>query len=324
MAKSVMAVPEQQAAQDLAQLTGINVDPQGYIRGEADPGKAPGRMRDAIFENKMAVERNRNRALGILPATVFNFLPIQLIVNGTQPGLYGGVPAVKGDAKFSTRTWRDIDVVPFDTGEGREPHIFHPLQTAEAFEKEYPHGGVVALFGGVDAAEKPENRERMEAGKRDAVRWMRGQLAKGDSLWNAADRMQRQLVSIVHRACAERLYALKIIKVLPDWVHATVELDETPVVCPTCGATPTNRKAVKCNCGWILDPEQAFARGVISEEHESLERLTRKQVVALGISDFVAETVDEAAERRKAGVPKPPSVAVQRIMAAEDAQQGRK
>ena len=55
----------------------------------------------------------------------------------------------------------------------------------------------------------------------------------------------------------------------------------------------------------------------IDEQHTSLERLTRAEVESLGISAYVAETVDEKQARIKSGKPKPLSLAAQGAMVAE-------
>lgn len=317
MAKASVVVSEQQAAELIAADAGIHIDGQGNI-SSADPGRAPGRMRDPNFEQKMANLNNRIRVMGVLPATIFNFLPITLVVNSPMQAVQGGVPAAKGKAPFATRTWDELAIMPFLNGDaGREPHEFHPMQVAEAFVHEFPHGGVLALFGGSDAADKPENAEKVKAATAQAIAWMRRKVLEGDNKWNAADRMQRQLVNFDHRACAQRLFDIGVLKKLPDWVNPTTDQAEVmPEACGKCGKTPENRNMLQCPCGWVLDPERAFKKGIISEEDESLERLTREQAIKLGVSAYVAETVDEKPARIKAGIPKPFSEAYMRADAA--------
>ena len=320
MAKGIL-LSDQQAAEVIAGAAGIEIDSKGQIK-QGDPGRASGRMRDVGFEQKMASMKQRLRATGIQPATVINFLPVKLTVNSPMTSFREGVPPARGTARFSFRTWNDVEIVPHHDGDaGRVPYEFHPLQIAEAFEHEYPHGGAVAIFGGVKEADSAANKKRVDDAERDAIKWMQGQVARGEALWNAADRMQRQLVTNVHRACAERLVEIKVLKALPSWVHEKVELHEVPAACGRCGKTPENRNMLVCTCGWVLDPEQAFIRKIINEEDESLERLTRAQVEKLGISAYVAETADEMPARLKAGLPKPPSAAYMRAaQAAEEAE----
>jgi hypothetical protein len=325
MAKRGVVLTEQEAMEVIAEDAGIHIDNDGNIR-EQDATRTRGRMRDTQYEQRMASLQRRLTASPAVPATVFNFLPFTVKMNSILPSTLGGVPAAQGSSPYSTRTWRRVDIQVHNDGDsGRTPHDFHPYQIAEAFEKEFPHGGVVALHGGPEAADTEEGKARLREGAAKATTWMLGQLEQANRFWNAPDRFQRRNVSNTHKACAHRLHDLRIIKALPEYVTDKIDLGEgAPKACAQCGATPPNRGALKCQCGYILDPEAAFLRNVIPEDHESLERLTRPQVEALGISAYVAETSDEAQERRKHGLPKPPSMANLRVMEDQEEEEKRK
>ena len=90
--------------------------------------------------------------------------------------------------------------------------------------------------------------------------------------------------------------------------------------CPKC-QKPSEPGAPSCTnagCGYIIDPRKAYEISAIGEDHLSLERLTRADVKEMGISDYVAETVDEKHDRLMAGLPKPLSLAAMRLKDAED------
>ena len=297
---------------------GITIDNQ-YRMVEADPGKLRGRMRDPAFEQKMQSLHQRLRATGITPATVFNFLPIPIGVNSPMAHARQKVPAVKGKAPYATRVF-GLEIVPFNTGDtGRVPYEYHPIQLAEAYEREYPHGGVVALREGEEDTES--GKARLKKAASDAVKWMKNQVAEGDRYWQAPDRFQRRNVGNGHRWSAQRLFDLGILKALPEWMAEERDLESVQLPACVCGKVPDSPTTIRCTCGYILNVEEALKRNLIDENSEELERLTRSQVQALGISDFVAETSDERQVRLKAGVPKPPSKAVERVLAAEAALQ---
>jgi hypothetical protein len=308
------------ASRDYASQAGFNIDGQGGI-SLPDPGHAKGRSRDPRFETRMASLRMRVSSTGITPATVFNFLPIRLTVNSPSMAVRNGVDPVKGDDDFATRTWSDLDIQIIDEGElGKSPQEFHPIQIARVFEFEYNEGGVVALPCIPEDADEPKWAPTLKKHADQAVAWMLRQVQTGERLWNAPDRLQRQNVRSIHRACGERLVALKILRRLPDFCTEKRELSDVPEACAKCGTTPDSRFAVQCgvnNCGYIMNPVVAFQKRIIPEDHEALERLTRDQVKELGISDYVAETSDEYPARIKAGRPKPFSKAAERAIAAE-------
>lgn len=309
----------EQGSQEVAQQMGASIDNDGRIR--TDPGKAAGRMRDVQFEQRKASMDQRLAASPPVPATVFNFLPVKLTVNSPMQAVQNGVPAVSGEARYAVRTWIHAAIEVYNLGDGgREPRDFHPLQIAQAFEHEYPHGGVVALPCKPEEVEQNVGlQRRLKDHEERAINWMRAQVAAGERLWNAPDRFQRRNVNNVHRACGQRLFDLKIIASLPEYMTAKRDLHQAPPTCGRCGTVADSVHTLQCvKCQWILDPAAAYEKGVISEDDQALERLTREEVKNLGISAYVAETADEKPERIKAGVPKPPSDVALALMAAEE------
>jgi hypothetical protein len=310
-------VTEQQAGQNLAKEFGWNINAQGQIQ-MAEP--AAGRMRDVNFERHMERIINRQRFLPIPPATVFNFLPFKVEVNSPMQAVRGGVPAADGKLPYATRTWHELAIEPFDTGDnGREPHEFLPHQVAKAFQDEFPQGGIIWMQGTAeDIAKSAEGKARLDKAAKDAVTYMRRQMEQGDRKWNIPGGAQRAFITLTERRCGQRLFDLGILKRLPDWVNAEVNLEDVPTITCVCGKKPDSRATVRCSCGHILDVAEAYRRSIIDEESVELERLTRKEVVDLGVSDYVAETADERKARVKAGVPKPPSKVQERMMDAAE------
>ena len=112
---------------------------------------------------------------------------------------------------------------------------------------------------------------------------------------------------------------------LPPWVEEQRDLSAKPSTCPQC-ARRCEPGAVSCTnagCGgingpYILDPKEAYRIGAISEEDPCLERLSRKTLIEMGISDYVAESVEEKAARLKTGGIRPKSVSAMRMLEYED------
>lgn len=312
MAKQqAVVVDDRVAAQAIADKLGVHPDAAGNVH-VGDPGRAPGRARDPQYEARYASLRNRLSKTGVQPASVLNFLPFHININAAMPSTRGGVRAPKTGERFAFRTWTEPDIQVMDRGElGKEPTDFHPIQIAEAFAFDYPHGGVLVIPGAEKDFEKFEDLIKREESR--AIQVMQDFIASGDRKWT-----QKVLVDIPEKHAAQRLFELKIIQVLPVWVNQKRQLTDIPAACKRCGKTPENRHAVQCTCGYILDPKEAFERHVITEEDESLERLTRAEVVELGISDYVAETADERPARLKAGLVKPIARAAERVFEAEE------
>jgi hypothetical protein len=147
--------------------------------------------------------------------------------------------------------------------------------------------------------------------------WMMSKIIEANGLWNSPNHGLSAAIVDVHRVCATRMYEIGKIPELPPWIQPIRETSAIEARCPTCATIP-EMSAVKCVvCNEILDPVAAFRNQTITEEHESLERLTREEVLELGISAFVAETIDEKPARLAAGRRKPLSIAHRRALNEE-------
>ncbi|HEV2709146.1 MAG TPA: hypothetical protein VGU67_02935 [Edaphobacter sp.] len=300
---------------------------QTVVFGEYDPGKAAGRKQDPEFEAVLQSMKMRHSKTGISPATIINMLPIPLVVNSPMHTIGGvRIPACKGaNMDFTAHVWYDCAIEVRYIGEGiNQPWDFLPIQLAEAFESEYyAFGGVVALVGLPDEEnlQKPENAEKISQALERMYQWMMGKIIEANGLWNSTNHGLSAAIVDVHRLCASRMFEIGKIPELPPWIQAIREQSAIEAKCPTCGTIPESN-AVKCVvCNEILDPVAAFLNQTITEEHGSLERLTREEVTELGISAFVAETVDEKPRRLAEGRRKPKSLAQQRAEREEaDAQ----
>lgn len=284
-----------------------------------DPGSAPGRAQDKQFKARLESMKQRHRATGTIPATIVNFLPYKLMVSSPDTCFTRGVPPATGDKPYATRTWTEPFIIAYNRGEqGREPFDIHPLQIAEAFVHENPRGGVVVLPCTEKEVGDPKYKDLLDREAQRAVALMEEFVSKGEFSYN-----ETGYVDNVQKACAQRLFDLKIMAQLPNWKPVSRKLHEVPVTCGSCGKTADSKFTVRCaNCNYVIDPAKAYLDGIIGEDHESLERLTRAEVAKLGISDYVAETVDEKKERIKQGLQKPMSVAAHRaLQAAEDAEE---
>ena len=328
----VATSPELEAeSKFFAGQAGLNIDGQGNIR-VGDPGHAPGKPRDPVYESRMASLKQRVQATGIQPATVVNFLPFVINVNAPATVYRGGVPAAEGAARYATRTWEGwegLDIHVIEQGEvGRTPQEFYPIQTAKVFEREYGGGGVVALPFALDVIEDPDEArikrrelkgqsiaEILDDHAEKAVKFMSALVDRAEAM--AADDNVAGIRK-THRMCAVRLHALGILAHLPSYCVARQQLRDVAQPCPDCGQIPKGKNAVRCltpNCGFILDPAEAYRRGVIDENDAALERLTRTEVEDLGVTEYVAETADEKPKRIKRGDPKPPSNAALKALA---------
>jgi hypothetical protein len=302
--------------------------------------EALGRRVDKQYERNLASTKGRIRAYGVTTATVVNFLPIPLVSDATlDPLRYPGfmlAPPKDGENYTTcyfdecffepTRVGIDSPLIPIDQ---------HPIVLAKSLSDSNDKG--VMSFLGVPAdIEDPKWRARksteeqhhgrtygevFEATRVAAVEWMMRHVEAGDDL----DRMDKPTTN-TQKASARRLHWLGVIKELPKWVQKTVDLKQTVPVCPSCQARSTFG-ASTCttpNCGYIINPRKAYEIGAISESDPSLERLTRDVVKDMGISDYVAETIEEKKERLKLGGMKPKSIAVLRMMENDDEQLERR
>ena len=299
------------------------------VFGEWDPGKAKGRAQDPEFDAVLYSMKARHAKTGISPATVLNMLPLPLVVNSPMHVIGGvRVAACKGaHLDFTAHTWVEPSIEVRYIGEGiNQPWDFLPIQLAEAFESEYyAMGGVVAITGLPTEANLaiPENAQKIAEALERMYVWMMSKIVEANGLWNSPNHGLSAAIVDVHRVCATRMFEIGKIPELPPWIQPVREASQIEAKCPTCGVIPETG-AVKCiSCNEILDPVAAFQNGTIDEEHAALERLTREQAVALGISAFVAETVDEKPARLAEGRRKPMSIAHARALREQDEERAK-
>jgi|GEM_PF-4077790 len=298
---------------------------QTVVFGDYDPGKAAGRARDPEFETVLQSMKARHAKTGIQPACVINMLPLALVVNSPMHSI-GGVrvpPCLGSHLDFTAHVWRECAIEVRYIGEGvNQPWDFLPIQLAEAFESEYySTGGVIALVGEPteENLSKPENAQKIADCLERMYVWMMGKIVEANGFWNSPNHGAAAAIVEVHRVCATRMFEIGKIPALPDWIQAVREASQIEAKCPTCGVIP-EAGAVKCvTCNEILDVVAAWdnGNGIITEEHAAFERLTRAEVMELGISAYVAETSDERPARLAEGRKKPKSIAQLRAEADE-------
>ena len=296
--------------------------------------KALGRPTDAQYERNRASVQSRLNQVGVAWATVVTFLPIVLHTDSLlipSRASNGKIGPPKDKQDYATYTFKEAFIEPGRRG-ADSPLLatdWHPIQMANEFPKMYPQG-VFAFRGIPSALSDPKwlntasteeqhagqtYGEVMESCRKQAVAWMQEHLRAG----NERDR-QKQEPTLPQKASARRLHHLGFIKEMPKWVEQQRDMGVKIPVCPKC-QKPSEPGAPSCTnagCGYIIDPRKAYEISAIGEDHNSLERLTRADVKEMGISDYVAETVDEKGARLAAGLPKPLSLAAMRLKDAED------
>jgi hypothetical protein len=290
---------------------------QTVIFGEYDPGKAKGRARDLQFESVLESMLMRHARTGIQHATVINFLPLPLVVNSPMDELRVRIDACVGrDLDYTAHTWDHCAIQVKYLGDGvNTPWEHLPIDLAQAFENEYyAMGGVIAITGDAtpENLEKPENAEKINACLERMYVWMMSKIIEANGFWNSPNHMAAAAIVEVHRVCATRMFDIGKIPQLPEWIQPVTEQSAIEARCPFCGIIPAVGAVICVTCNEVLDPVAAFLNGKITEEHASLERLTRAEVGDLGISAFVAETSDEKPARLAEGRRKPKSIAQRR------------
>ena len=296
--------------------------------------KALGRPTDPQYERNRASVQSRLNQVGVAHATVVTFLPVVLHTDSLlipSRDSNGKIGPPKDNEDYATYVFKDAFIEPGRRG-ADSPLLatdWHPIQMANEFPGLYPQG--VFSFRGIPsdltdpAWLKRTSTEERHAGqtygqvfdscRKAAVAWMQEHLRYG----NERDR-QKQEPTLPQKASARRLLHLGYIKEMPKWVEQQRDIGVKIPVCPKC-QKPSEPGAPSCTnsgCGYIIDPRKAYEISAIGEEHPSLERLTRADVKEMGISDYVAETVDEKADRLAAGLPKPLSLAILRLKDEED------
>ena len=302
-----------------------------------------GRPTDKQYERNRASVQSRLKAIGVRPAAIINFLPIPLRSDSTIDVLRKArIRPPNPEEEFTATLVAHEHLEPTRMGADSPLMCFdiHPLQLADEFPRVY------AGFGGVmvydfdkslavnDAWRKEINTPEWRAHvsefhggrtlgsvldecKEKAITWMRKMLENGN---NKASLDQNVNILTMEKQSARRLHALGDITELPDWVEQRRDLTKKRTPCPKCQkpAEPSVAQCLTPGCGYIVNPRLAYEISAIGEEHEALERLTREEVREMGISDYVAETIDEKSERLKSGRRKPLSNAAYGVQKAQD------
>lgn len=290
-----------------------NIGGRTVISGEMDPGRAPGRLQDKRFEQATEAMRNRHADTGVRAATVVNLLPVPLVVNSPMTDMQVRIPACNRGDGFTSHTWEKPAIEVLYVGEGvNMPYDFMPLSIARAYEREYKDfGGVFVLHGypDEDTLARPEVREQFKVATTRMHTWMLRKVEEANGMWNTLNHVGQAGIGDIHRECAHTLFDLGMIPSLPQWIQSVRSPDQVAKACVNCGTVPNLGAAVCIACKYVIDPAAAYRAGSIDEQSGDLERLTRAEVIDLGISAFVAETIDEKSDRLAAGLPKPKSLA---------------
>ena len=302
--------------------------------------KALGRPTDPQFERNRASVQSRLNQVGVAHATVVTFLPVVLHTDSLlipSRASNGKIGPPKDKEDYAVYVFKDAFIEPGRRG-ADSPLLatdWHPIQMANEFPKLYPQG--VLVFRGIPSdlhdpkwLNTVSTEEQhfgqtyghvMEATRKAAIAWMHEHLRYG----NERDR-QKQEPTLPQKAAARRLLHLGYIKEMPKWVEQQRDVGVKIPVCPKC-QKPSEPGAPSCTnagCGYIIDPRKAYEISAVGEDDLSMERLTRKEVEEMGISAYVAETIDEKKARMSAGLPKPLSLAAMRLKDAEDQYQDQR
>jgi len=317
--------------------------------------KAMGRKTDPAFERSERSVKGRIRSLGTIAAGVVSFLPIELRSDSYLFPLKTAVikpPQHKEPYALYVFPEYFIDNTKQHVDSPTTAFEWAPIQLAEDFSKTNPSG--VFVYQGnfsthgmskdevhrkmaelledptwlASMSREPQHNnmtygEALEAKRQSGVAWMFERLSRGTTM--DLSKRAHERPGYPEKASAQRLFQLGHIQVLPDWVEKKRDLDTKPPTCPQC-ARRCEPGAVSCTnpgCGglrgpYVLDPRKAYEINAITEEDESLERLSRKTLIEMGISDYVAESCEEKAARLKQGGIKPKSLSAMRLMKAED------
>lgn len=295
---------------------------------------AMGRPVDKQYERNLASVKSRLKLVGVFSATVINFLPMMLMSNSYIDTLRKArIKPAKDGQEYSVFFIGKEEIIPTRMGADSPTLAFdvHPIQLADEFVKVYGGlGGVIAFIGRPEDIGTPEWNstisptdesktlgEMFEEQRMRAILWMRQQLSNGNN-----KKAMGQNVNILsyEKDAARRLLYLGDITELPSWVEEQRDLNIKRHSCQKC-QKPVEPGIAQCltpNCGFIVNPRLAYEIGAIAEDHIALERLTRDEVIEMGISDYVAETVDEKPARLATQDPKPLSLSAFRIKQVEE------
>ena len=314
--------------------------------------KAMGRKTDPAFERSERSVKGRIRSLGTIAAGVVSFLPIELRSDSYLfPLKVAVIKPPKNKEPYALYVFPEyfIDNTKQHVDSPTTAFEWAPIQLASDFSGTNPQG--VFIYQGNFSthgmgAEEVKHRmaalledpawlattssepqhggmtygEALEAKHKSGLAWMYEQLRRG----NEADMLKKR-TEWPQKVSARRLFELGLIQVLPLWIEQQRDLGAKPETCPQC-ARRCEPGAVSCTnpgCGglrgpYVLDPRKAYEIGAITEEDESLERLSRGTLKEMGISDYVAESCEEKKARLSQGGIKPKSLSAMRLMEAED------
>ena len=306
------------------------VTPQGLRETVTLPAidhKAMGRKTDPAFERSARSVQGRIRSLGTIAAGVVSFLPIELRSDSYLfPLKVAVIKPPKNKAPYSLYVFHEyfIDNTKQHVDSPTTAFEWAPIQMAADFSGTNPQG--VFVFSGASStagksrdeifreiaslledpkwlamtSREPQHGgmtygEALEAKRQSGIVWMFEQLRRGNEAENLKKRAEYPGIASAHR-----LFELGLIQVLPTFVNRKHDLDVKPQTCPQC-ARRCEPGAVSCTnpgCGglkgpYVLDPRKAYEIDAISEEDESLERLSRATLIEMGISDYVAESAEE-------------------------------
>jgi len=318
--------------------------------------KAMGRKTDPAFERSAQSVKGRIRQLGTVPAAVVSFLPIELRSDSYLfPLKVACIMPPKGKDPYAIYVFQSyfIDYTKQHVDSPTTAFEWAPIQMAMEFPGTNPRGVFVFSVPVGPANESTDDLHRrvasliedptwkatvsreaqhvgmtygeaLEAKRLSAIAWMDEQLSRGNTMDLSEKAWERP--GLPQKAAARRLHALGRIQELPKWVEQQRDLTHKPKDCPNCakrcepGAISCSNPGCKVRGGgpYILDPRKAFENNIINEEDESLERLSRRELKDMGISDYVAESVEEKKARLTEGGIKPKSLAALRVMEAED------
>lgn len=334
------------------------VTPQGTretVNLPAIDHKAMGRKTDPAFERSERSVRGRIRALGTIAAGVVSFLPIELRSDSYLFPLKVAVikpPKSKEPYALYVFSQYFIDNTKQHVDSPTTAFEWAPIQLASDFSGTNPQGvfiyqGNFSTHGMSDEevhhrmalliedpawlatrSAEPQHGgmtygEALEAKRQSGVAWMFERVSRGNTM--DLSKRAHERPGYPEKAAAQRLFQLGHIQTLPDWVEKKRDLDAKPETCPQC-ARRCEPGAVSCTnpgCGgmrgpYVLDPKKAYEIGAITEADESLERLSRGTLKEMGISDYVAESIEEKSARLKQGGIKPRSLSAMRLLEAED------
>lgn len=333
------------------------VTPQGIRETVTLPAldhRAMGRKTDPAFERSARSVQGRIRSLGTIAAAVVSFLPTELRSDSYLfPLKIAVIKPPKSKAPYSVYVFAEyfIDNTKQYTDSPTTAFEWAPIQLATDFSQSNTQG-VFVFSGNSSTAGKSKSQvfdeitallenpawlatvsrepqhggmtygEALEAKRLSSITWMFEQVRRGEEAYNLKKRAEFPAISSAHR-----LFELGHIQVLPPFVQQKHDLHAKPENCPQC-ARRCEPGAVSCTnpgCGglkgpYVLDPRKAYEINAISEEDESLERLSRETLKEMGISDYVAESVEEKKARLKIGGIRPKSRNAYRLLEAEDQQ----